>query len=436
MWKWLSPAGKKKKQDEWAVESVKREASRLLGHLTEHIPPERTDEFNQLIKTLRQQYALPPAPAMPCLSHAVIAKNGRPMVDFREHEEHFADVGSVSPEWLAMVHTPVKMEKAMRIPEAKKAVDAEWDKLANIPAYDLNSVCERDQVKARGIRSKVTIHFGHLMDLCFVKHSEMSIEFHKYKGRCVFRGDQVRDESGFYAVFSEQGTSASHIAAAKMLDAIGRLPGCIGEDADATSAYTQVILSEMQDYHNVETWITLPPGRRPKSWSKFKDPVCLLTRNLYGHPLAGLLWEKYSFRVLTSLGFEPIQGWECLFVHRKDKLFLSVYVDDYKMAGKAENVSKMWAKMRAKVNGKPLIELGDPVSFHNSTYLGSTQENVTVPASVIEAKSEVYRTAWNAKTAGGEKGSIDKRPHPLRLLRLSQRVETLAMKKKSVSVLL
>ena len=60
------------------------------------------------------------------------------------------------------------------------------------------------------------------MDLCHEKHSEQAEAMRRYKGRVVFRGDQVRDEDGFYAVFSEQGTSASHMAAAKFLDAIAR----------------------------------------------------------------------------------------------------------------------------------------------------------------------------------------------------------------------
>ena len=61
----------------------------------------------------------------------------------------------------------------------------------------------------------------------------------------VFRGDIVTDESGFYDVFSEQGTSASHQAASKFLDAIARVPGNDGQDADAVGAYTQVSLKEI-----------------------------------------------------------------------------------------------------------------------------------------------------------------------------------------------
>ena len=46
----------------------------------------------------------------------------------------------------------------------------------------------------------------------------------------------VKDDSGSYAVFTEQGSSASHITAAKVMDIISRLPGCAGQEADAVSA--------------------------------------------------------------------------------------------------------------------------------------------------------------------------------------------------------
>ena len=90
-------------------------------------------------------------------------------------------------------------------------------------------------------------------------------------------------------MFSEQGTSASHLAAAKFLDAIARMPGNDGKDPDAVGAHTQVILGDMVDQKDyVETWITIPPAHRPASWSKIDTPVCIFRGNLYSHPLAGL----------------------------------------------------------------------------------------------------------------------------------------------------
>ena len=51
----------------------------------------------------------------------------------------------------------------------------------------------------------------------------------------------MKDDSGSYAVFTEQGSPASQMTAAKIMDIISRLPGCAGQAADAVSAETQEI---------------------------------------------------------------------------------------------------------------------------------------------------------------------------------------------------
>ena len=61
-----------------------------------------------------------------------------------------------------------------------------------------------------------------------------------------------------------------------------------------------------------------------------EDPVVLLERSLYGHLLAGLLWERQFGKVLLEQDWEKVPHRECFFVHREKGLFLSVYVDDIK----------------------------------------------------------------------------------------------------------
>ena len=75
------------------------------------------------------------------------------------------------------------------------------------------------------------------MDICHLKNAELDAKHQKYKGRVVLRGDIVKDDSGSYAVFTEQGSSASQMTAAKVMDILSRLPGCAGQAADAVSAY-------------------------------------------------------------------------------------------------------------------------------------------------------------------------------------------------------
>ena len=60
----------------------------------------------------------------------------------------------------------------------------------------------------------------------------------------MLRGDIVNNDSGSYAVFTEQGSSASQRTAAKVMDITSMLPGCSGQAADAVSAYTQVKMED------------------------------------------------------------------------------------------------------------------------------------------------------------------------------------------------
>ena len=160
------------------------------------------------------------------------------------------------------------------------------------------------------------------MDICHLKNAELETKHQKYKGRVVLRGDIVKDDSGFDAVFTEQGSSASQMTAGKIMDIISRLPGWAGQAADAVSAYTQVKNLEMlHNYSKIpksecpDIWIRLPRHKWPKSWSSIEDPVVPLERNLYGHPLAGLLWERQFEKIQLKYGWEKVSNWECLFVH-------------------------------------------------------------------------------------------------------------------------
>ena len=203
----------------------------------------------------------------------------------------------------------------------------------------------------------------------------------------------VKENYGSHAVFTEQGSSASQMTAAKIMDIISRLPGCDGQAADAVSAYTQV---KMEDAHKLlkipisecpDIWIRLPRHKRPKSWSRFDDPVVLLERNLYGHPLAGLLWEKQFEKLQLKYGWEKVSNWKCLFVHREKGLFLSVYVDDIKLAGKKQNLVPM-----CKVLNKE-VDLGEPTSFLDHVYLECTQRQCEISKDIVDN----YRTMCESR---------------------------------------
>ena len=112
------------------------------------------------------------------------------------------------------------------------------------------------------------------------KNAELEAKHQKYKGRVVLRGDIVKDDSGSYTVFTEQGSSASQMTAAKVMDIISRLPGCAGQAADAVSACTQV---KMEDAPKL---LKIPKSESPDIWNR-------LPRHKW--PQSCLVWKTQSF---------------------------------------------------------------------------------------------------------------------------------------------
>ena len=80
--------------------------------------------------------------------------------------------------------------------------------LEKIPAWQLTKVRNKKEVIAEARNEGRTVHFASLIDVCHLKNSELEPQFQKYKGRVVLRGDFVKDDSGSYAMFTEQGSSA------------------------------------------------------------------------------------------------------------------------------------------------------------------------------------------------------------------------------------
>ena len=136
--------------------------------------------------------------------------------------------------------------------------------------------------------------------------------------------------------------------------------------------------------------------------SSMEDPVVPLERNLYGQPLARLLWERQCEKIFFKYGWEKIPNWECLFVHRQKGLFLSVYVDDMKMAGKKQNLVPMWKLLNKEV------DLGEPTSFLDHVYLGCTQRQCQLSKDIVDN----YRTMFEWRISAERTENI----HSLKIL--------------------
>ena len=73
----------------------------------------------------------------------------------------------------------------MKIPEAKGAVDKEWEKLEKIPAWNLTKVRSKSEVIGEARTKGAKVHFALLMDICHLKNAELETKQQKYKGRVV-----------------------------------------------------------------------------------------------------------------------------------------------------------------------------------------------------------------------------------------------------------
>ena len=101
--------------------------------------------------------------------------------------------------------------------------------------------------------------------------------------------------------------------------------------------------------------------------------------------------------MLLKYGWEKVSNWECLFVHREKGLFLSVYVDDIKLAGKTQNTNPMWKVLNKEV------DLGEATSFLNHVHLGCTQRQCEISKDIVDN----YRTVFESRTS---KGAAEKPP--------------------------
>ena len=260
-------------------------------------------------------------------------------------QEHREKLGFPTLPFSACVARSVKPSEYNNNKKALEALLIEWNKLRRIKCWDETTVREKADVIAEYKRTGRKAHFARLFEICVEKGSELP-EGHpgrKFKGRVVVQGNNVKDEGYTQAIFAELSSCPSTMQAGKSCDAFGLIESNKTEQCDAEQAYTQATLK------GTDTWIIIPRERQPESWKRFREPVCLLKLALYGHPDSGGYWEKHCEEKVALCGFRPIPEWRSCFKHDKLGLFLTVYVDDFKMSGPANNLKIGWDLIRQHI---------------------------------------------------------------------------------------
>ena len=164
-------------------------------------------------------------------------------------------------------------------PDAMRALETERLGLLREGTWDEANPVEKDKLVTNH-KSGDLLHLGELMPIASIKHWE-SPALHKYKGRIVFRGDNVKDQNGDWAIFQEIYASPTAIHSVNSNIAYGCIAGNKTTMADADQAYLQAELKSKCD-----TWVLVPRELWPKEWHNkgYVKPMCRLRKSLYGHP--------------------------------------------------------------------------------------------------------------------------------------------------------
>ena len=101
--------------------------------------------------------------------------------------------------------------------------------------------------------------------------------------------------------------------------------------------------------------------------------------------------EREFENIRLKYGWEKVSDWECLFVHREKGLFVSVYVDDIKLAGKKQNINPT----RKALNKE--VDLGEPTSFLDHVYQKCTQRQCKISKDIVDN----YRTMFESRISSG-----------------------------------
>ena len=77
---------------------------------------------------------------------------------------------------------------------------------------------------------------------------------------------------------------------------------------------------------------------------------------LHGHPVSGGLWEKHCDESVRKAGWEPLPPeWPSCYYRKEFRMFMIIYVDDFKLGGRKENISPMWKELSRDLDLDPPV---------------------------------------------------------------------------------
>ena len=135
-----------------------------------------------------------------------------------------------------------------------------------------------------------------------------------------------------------------------------------------------------------------------KSMVQYGRPVVTLQGNLYGHPLAGLLWERQFEKVLLKIRLGKFPN-ENVYSLNEKKYYSCLWSwTTKKLAGKI-SVKPTWKILMQDV------DLGEPTSFLHNVYWWCTQRECKISNEIVAN----YRDVFESRISAGAKEKLPTR---------------------------
>ena len=315
------------------------------------------------------------------------------------HEDHIAGKGDNSLQHYNLVHKFIPMPQVMKIPAAKAVVDKEWEKLEKISAWNLTKVRSKKEVIDEERTSDAKDHFASLMDICHLKNAELEAKHQKFKGRVVLETilwKMILDLMQYSLNKDHQ-----HLKWRQQKSWIA-YQDCQGAHDKQLLQYLLISKVKMKDAPKLlkilksecpDIWIRPPRHKWPKSWSSMekksgRSSWAKCVRSSFSRTAMRKDYLRKSHWNTIGRKFpNENASWYTV----KKGLFLSVYVDDIKLAGKKQNLDPMWKVLNKEV------DLGEPTSFLDHVYLGCTQRQCEISKDI----NDNYRTTFEWRISSG-----------------------------------
>ena len=186
-------------------------------------------------------------------------------------------------------------------------------KIEKIPAWQLTKVRNKKEVIDEARNKGRKVHFASLMDLCHLKNSELEAPISKtskvelYSEVTLWK--MIQDHTQYL-----QGKDHQHHRWQPPKS--WTLFQDYQDAQDKQQTQYQLAPRSQRKMHylskksevSVSRFLDTSTERHgwPKSWSSMEDRVVPPKRKLYGHPLAGLLWERQFEKVLLEHGWGKV----------------------------------------------------------------------------------------------------------------------------------